>query len=68
MVTKGVCYHVIKSCKCHCHVHVGSMIPFMLRLLDAELPQYCREPTLALDRLYMLKESCEKVKDDTCRC
>ena len=47
------------------YTHAGSMIPFMLRLLDAELPQYCREPTLALDRLYMLKESCEKVENGT---
>ena len=37
------------------------MTPFMLRLLDAELPLYCREADIALDRLFLLKESCEKV-------
>ena len=37
------------------------MTPFMLRLLDAELPLYCREADVALDRLFLLKESCEKV-------
>ena len=40
------------------------MTPFMLRLLDAELPLYCREADIALDRLFLLKESCEKVRSD----
>ena len=39
----------------------GSMTPFMLRLLDAELPLYSREANVALDRLFLLKDSCEKV-------
>ena len=39
----------------------GSMTPFMLRLLDAELPLYNREANVALDRLFLLKELCEKV-------
>ena len=33
----------------------------MLRLLDAELPLYCRDPNTALDRLFLLKGCCEKV-------
>lgn len=55
--------------KCCCERHwcdkcvhaTGSMTPFMLRLLDAELPLYCRDPNTALDRLFLLKECCEKV-------
>ncbi|XP_028251252.1 trafficking protein particle complex subunit 12 isoform X2 [Parambassis ranga] len=36
----------------------GSMVPFSMRLLHAELPQYLAKPQEALDRLYNLKTVC----------
>uniref|UniRef100_A0A8C4GQ09 Trafficking protein particle complex subunit 12 n=1 Tax=Dicentrarchus labrax TaxID=13489 RepID=A0A8C4GQ09_DICLA len=36
----------------------GSMVPFSMRLLHAELPQYLAKPQEALDRLHNLKTVC----------
>ncbi|XP_014842920.1 PREDICTED: trafficking protein particle complex subunit 12 [Poecilia mexicana] len=36
----------------------GSMVPFSMRLLHAELPQYLSKPQEALDRLHNLKTVC----------
>uniref|UniRef100_A0A8C5HWZ0 Trafficking protein particle complex subunit 12 n=1 Tax=Gouania willdenowi TaxID=441366 RepID=A0A8C5HWZ0_GOUWI len=36
----------------------GSMVPFSMRLLYAELPQYLAKPQEALDRLHILKTVC----------
>ncbi|XP_024662102.2 trafficking protein particle complex subunit 12 [Maylandia zebra] len=36
----------------------GSMVPFSMRLLHAELPQYLAKPQEALDRLHHLKTVC----------
>ncbi|XP_062252783.1 trafficking protein particle complex subunit 12 [Platichthys flesus] len=36
----------------------GSMLPFSMRLLHAELPQYLAKPQEALDRLHTLKTVC----------
>ncbi|XP_060919538.1 trafficking protein particle complex subunit 12 [Labrus mixtus] len=36
----------------------GSMVPFSMRLLHAELPQYLAKPQEALDRLHTLKTGC----------
>ncbi|XP_015236774.1 PREDICTED: trafficking protein particle complex subunit 12 [Cyprinodon variegatus] len=36
----------------------GSMVPFSMRLLHAELPQYLAKPREALDRLHKLKTVC----------
>lgn len=36
----------------------GSMVPFSMRLLHAELPQYLAKPQEALDRLHNLKSVC----------
>nr|XP_046269919.1 trafficking protein particle complex subunit 12 isoform X2 [Scatophagus argus]XP_046269920.1 trafficking protein particle complex subunit 12 isoform X2 [Scatophagus argus]XP_046269922.1 trafficking protein particle complex subunit 12 isoform X2 [Scatophagus argus]XP_046269923.1 trafficking protein particle complex subunit 12 isoform X2 [Scatophagus argus] len=36
----------------------GSMVPFSMRLLHAELPQYLTKPQEALDRLHNLKTVC----------
>ncbi|XP_047466485.1 trafficking protein particle complex subunit 12 [Mugil cephalus] len=36
----------------------GSMVPFSMRLLHAELPQYLAKPQEALDRLHSLKTVC----------
>ncbi|XP_056282368.1 trafficking protein particle complex subunit 12 isoform X2 [Pseudoliparis swirei] len=36
----------------------GSVVPFSMRLLHAELPQYLAKPQEALDRLYHLKTIC----------
>ncbi|KAM3595545.1 uncharacterized protein V6R79_024864 [Siganus canaliculatus] len=36
----------------------GSMVPFSMRLLHAELPQYLAKPQEALDRLHTLKTVC----------
>uniref|UniRef100_A0A672HU12 Trafficking protein particle complex subunit 12 n=1 Tax=Salarias fasciatus TaxID=181472 RepID=A0A672HU12_SALFA len=36
----------------------GSMVPFSMRLLHAELPQYLAKPQEALDRLHILKTVC----------
>uniref|UniRef100_A0A8C6V3U5 Trafficking protein particle complex subunit 12 n=1 Tax=Neogobius melanostomus TaxID=47308 RepID=A0A8C6V3U5_9GOBI len=36
----------------------GSMVPFSMRLLHAELPQYLAKPQEALDRLHNLRTGC----------
>ena len=36
----------------------GSMVPFSMRLLHAELPQYLAKPQEALDRLHTLRTVC----------
>uniref|UniRef100_A0A8D0D6R2 Trafficking protein particle complex subunit 12 n=1 Tax=Sander lucioperca TaxID=283035 RepID=A0A8D0D6R2_SANLU len=40
----------------------GSMVPFSMRLLHAELPQYLVKPQEALDRLHNLKTVCLAVR------
>ncbi|XP_069742295.1 trafficking protein particle complex subunit 12 isoform X3 [Narcine bancroftii] len=42
----------------------GSMIPFSMRILHAELPQYLGKPQESLDRLHGLKVICQKVHDN----
>lgn len=42
----------------------GSMIPFSMRILHAELPQYVGKPHESLDRLHCLKVICQKVHDN----
>lgn len=39
----------------------GSMVPFSMRLLHAELPQYLAKPQEALDRLHNLKTVCHAI-------
>uniref|UniRef100_A0A667WV70 Trafficking protein particle complex subunit 12 n=1 Tax=Myripristis murdjan TaxID=586833 RepID=A0A667WV70_9TELE len=39
----------------------GSMVPFSMRLLHAELPQYLSKPQEALDRLHNLKTVCHAI-------
>lgn len=39
----------------------GSMVPFSMRILQAELPQYMGRPRDALDNLYELQRNCAKV-------
>ena len=41
--------------------HTGSMVPFSLRILRAELPQYMGRPRDALDSLYELQKTCAQV-------
>lgn len=41
--------------------HTGSMVPFSLRILRAELPQYMGRPRDALDSLYELQRTCAQV-------
>lgn len=43
----------------------GSMVPFSMRLLHAELPQYLAKPLEALDRLHNLKTVCLTVSTRT---
>lgn len=45
--------------------HPGSMVPFSMRLLHAELPQYLAKPQEALDHLHNLKTVCLAVSTDT---
>lgn len=40
---------------------VGSMVPFSMRVLHAELPQYLQKPQETLDRLHRIKSVCQKV-------
>uniref|UniRef100_A0A672HUK4 Trafficking protein particle complex subunit 12 n=1 Tax=Salarias fasciatus TaxID=181472 RepID=A0A672HUK4_SALFA len=40
----------------------GSMVPFSMRLLHAELPQYLAKPQEALDRLHILKTILENLE------
>ncbi|KAM4625908.1 trafficking protein particle complex subunit 12 [Polymixia lowei] len=42
----------------------GSMVPFSMRLLHAELPQYLAKPQEALDRLHSLKTVCHTILDN----
>lgn len=37
------------------------MVPFSMRILQAELPQYMGRPRDALDNLYELQRNCAKV-------
>ncbi len=40
---------------------LGSMVPFSMRVLHAELPQYLQKPQETLDRLHRIKSICQKV-------
>ena len=40
---------------------LGSIVPFSLRLIHAELPQHNGRPNVALDRLYALLEKVDQV-------
>lgn len=42
----------------------GSMVPFSMRLLHAELPQYLAKPQEALDRLHNLKTVCLAIQEN----
>ncbi|XP_067878295.1 trafficking protein particle complex subunit 12 isoform X2 [Heterodontus francisci] len=42
----------------------GSMIPFSMRVLHAELPQYLGKPQESLDRLHAMKVTCLKVTNN----
>ncbi|KAM9786437.1 trafficking protein particle complex subunit 12 [Syngnathus typhle] len=42
----------------------GSMVPFSMRLLHAELPQHLAKPQEALDRLHILKSVCLTILDN----
>ncbi|XP_067099224.1 trafficking protein particle complex subunit 12 isoform X1 [Osmerus mordax] len=42
----------------------GSMVPFSMRVLHAELPQYLANPQESLDRLHSLKTVCQTVLDN----
>uniref|UniRef100_A0A8C2CXQ1 Trafficking protein particle complex subunit 12 n=1 Tax=Cyprinus carpio TaxID=7962 RepID=A0A8C2CXQ1_CYPCA len=39
----------------------GSMVPFSMRVLHAELPQYLQKPQETLDRLHGIKSVCQKI-------
>ncbi|XP_016111949.1 trafficking protein particle complex subunit 12 [Sinocyclocheilus grahami] len=39
----------------------GSMVPFSMRVLHAELPQYLQKPQETLDRLHRIKSICQKI-------
>ncbi|XP_030054780.1 trafficking protein particle complex subunit 12 isoform X1 [Microcaecilia unicolor] len=41
----------------------GSMVPFSMRVLHAELPQYVGNPQESLDRLHNMKTICTKILD-----
>ncbi|KAM4542118.1 trafficking protein particle complex subunit 12 isoform 2-T2 [Odontesthes bonariensis] len=42
----------------------GSMVPFSMRMLHAELPQYLAKPQEALDRLHILKTVCNAILEN----
>ncbi|XP_030627870.1 trafficking protein particle complex subunit 12 [Chanos chanos] len=42
----------------------GSMVPFSMRVLYAELPQYLMKPQDSLDRLHSLRTVCQKILDN----
>ncbi|XP_020775509.2 trafficking protein particle complex subunit 12 [Boleophthalmus pectinirostris] len=42
----------------------GSMVPFSMRLLHAELPQYLAKPQEALDRLHTLRTVCLSILEN----
>ncbi|XP_054651975.1 trafficking protein particle complex subunit 12 [Dunckerocampus dactyliophorus] len=46
----------------------GSMVPFSMRLLHAELPQHLAKPQEALDRLHNLKTVCLTILDNLEKC
>ena len=51
-------------CVCVCvSVCVGSLVPFSLRLLHAQLPLWTADPSLSLavDRVYSIKSTVSKV-------
>ena len=54
-------YHAHSMCISDVIPNAGSMIPFSLRLLHAQLPSYTGNPQLALDRLCMLQGNCQQV-------
>ncbi|KAA0711509.1 Trafficking protein particle complex subunit 12 [Triplophysa tibetana] len=39
----------------------GSIVPFSMRVLHAELPQYLQKPQETLDRLHGIKSVCQKI-------
>lgn len=41
---------------------LGSMVPFSMRVLHAELPQYLQKPQETLDHLHRIKSVCQKVR------
>ncbi|XP_062378985.1 trafficking protein particle complex subunit 12 [Sardina pilchardus] len=41
----------------------GSMVPFSMRVLHAELPQYLAKPQESLDRLHRMRTVCQKISD-----
>ncbi|KAJ8290605.1 hypothetical protein GJAV_G00015180 [Gymnothorax javanicus] len=42
----------------------GSMVPFSMRVLHAELPQYVGKPQESLDRLHSMKRVCQTILDN----
>ncbi|XP_031960406.1 trafficking protein particle complex subunit 12 isoform X2 [Corvus moneduloides] len=42
----------------------GSMVPFSMRILHAELPQYLGNPQESLDRLHSMKTICAKILEN----
>nr|XP_057946354.1 trafficking protein particle complex subunit 12 [Doryrhamphus excisus]XP_057946356.1 trafficking protein particle complex subunit 12 [Doryrhamphus excisus]XP_057946357.1 trafficking protein particle complex subunit 12 [Doryrhamphus excisus] len=46
----------------------GSMVPFSMRLLHAELPQHLAKPQEALDRLHNLKTVCLTILENLGKC
>ncbi|XP_006265580.1 trafficking protein particle complex subunit 12 [Alligator mississippiensis] len=42
----------------------GSMVPFSMRILHAELPQYLGNPQESLDRLHSMKTICTKILEN----
>ncbi|XP_028652746.2 trafficking protein particle complex subunit 12 isoform X1 [Erpetoichthys calabaricus] len=42
----------------------GSMVPFSMRVLNADLPQYLGKPQESLDRLHTMKTVCTKILDN----
>ncbi|KAJ8288620.1 hypothetical protein COCON_G00012790 [Conger conger] len=42
----------------------GSMVPFSMRILHAELPQYLGKPQESLDRLHSMKTVCQMILDN----
>lgn len=43
----------------------GSMVPFSMRVLHAELPQYLGKPQESLDRLHSMRTVCQTVSSHT---
>ncbi|KAL4624077.1 trafficking protein particle complex subunit 12-like [Arapaima gigas] len=42
----------------------GSMVPFSMRILHADLPQYLGKPQESLDRLHSMKTVCRQILDN----